>query len=58
MRHLLIPTILFVGFFILFWNVRRWNLPTTKKIGLVFACAAAAAIATVAFGYAFIVVFN
>jgi hypothetical protein len=58
MRHLLIPLLCFIGFFILFWNVRQWNVPTAKKIGLVTACAGVSAVAAGAAILIFITVFN
>jgi hypothetical protein len=58
MRHLFIPFLCFIGFFVLFWNVKQWNVPTTKKIGLVSACAGASAVASGVAIWIFITVFN
>lgn len=58
MRHLFIPFLVFVGFFVLFWNVKQWNVPTAKKVGLVSLCAGGSALAAVLAVYAFTIVFN
>jgi len=57
-RFWLLPLLLWVGFFFLFWKVKRWRWSVTKAVLWALGCALAAAVAVALFGRAFVNIFD
>jgi hypothetical protein len=54
----IVPLVFWVGFFWLFWNVKRWRWSKVKIVAMALACAIAAAVAVLGVVYVIATVFD